>query len=248
MAELDTHPYRVWMGEYAAFHDLAYEPGFLPANHDALGKPGRDFLRRIQTHMHALNVKAVKVGRPQPYKGVRVSGLLDAETRKALAPDRPSWQEEFVRIIQQDARNPQAAYYTQGAKRWQGVNVVYGLTKVQQQIPYLRSGDCSAGFTRWMLWALQQHLGHVPNDVVNGLSWKAGFTGSIVDTMTRVRGQVKIGDAALFGSGNFHHVMGVIDPAEKLCGNHGSDSGPNIRRWDYNETPAGFWRINEGNA
>lgn len=237
MATFDTHPYRVWMLQYAAFHGLAHEPGFDPSLHGSLGSPGRAFLLRIQRHMEAL-----KKGGRHVYPHVMPSGILDEPTRDALAPDRPGWQGEFTRIAHQDAANPNAAYYTQGAARWQGVAVLYGKVKVQKTIPYLRSGDCSAGYTRWVLWGLQQHLGRVPHDVVNGASWKAGYTGTIAAVCHRVD-TPQIGDAVLYGRGPaYHHVTGVVDVNKKLCVSHGGDDGPVIEPWDYRSDRAGFWR------
>lgn len=240
---LDTHPFRVLMVQYAAHHGLAYEDGFDPGRHAALGAPGRRFLKRIQTHMAAL-----KKNRKRVYPNVTVTAILDDATRAALLPDKPPWQEEFVRIARQDAANPNAAYYTQGAARWQGVQVIYGKVKPQKAIPYLRSGDCSAGYTRWVLWALQQHLGRVPHDVVNNARWQAGYTGTIAATMTRVT-TPQVGDAVLYGRGpSYHHVTGIIDVAQKLCASHGGDNGPVIERWDYRSDQAGFFRINLGEA
>lgn len=234
---LDTHSFRAWMVQYAAFHGLAYEEGFDPSLHGALGIPGRSFLNRIQKHMVALKKSGRRV-----YPHVRVTGILDEPTRTALAPDRPGWQGEFTRIARQDAANPNAAYYTQGAARWQGVQVIYGKVKVQKTIPYLRSGDCSAGYTRWVLWGLQQHLGRVPHDVVNGASWRAGYTGTIAAVCKRVS-DPQIGDAILYGPGpTYEHVTGVVDVNKRLCASHGGDNGPVIEPWDYRSDRAGFFR------
>lgn len=246
---LDTHPYRIWIAEYSAVHDLAYEKGADPAAHGSLGEPYKRWLTRVQTHMNALNVQAVKAGKPQPYKGVKANGKLDPATRAALTPDRPTWQSELVRIVHQDAAKPNAAYYTQGPERWQGVRAVYGHIEAHpDEFPEITSGDCSAGATRWHLAAWQSHLGRVPHDFVNGFRWQAGYTGSIYDTCARVRGGIQIGDLPLYGTGDFHHVMCVIDPERKLCGNHGGQSGPNVVEWAYNETPAVFVRPNYATA
>lgn len=228
---LDTHPLRVQMVAYAAFHGLAHEPGFDPSLHGRLGPPGREFLNRIQRHMVA----------DGKFKKVRVTGLLDEETRKALLPDRPSWQESFVHIARQDAASPNAAYYTQGNERWQGVAAVLGKTKVTKTIPKLRSGDCSAGYTRWVLWGLEQHYGRVPHDVVNGCSWKAGYTGTIAAVCKRVT-DPQIGDAVMYGAFPFHHVTGVIDADKHLCVSHGGDNGPVIEPWDYRGDRTAFFR------
>lgn len=237
MATLDTHPFRVLMVQYAAHHGLAYEEGFDPGGTGPLGAPGREFLLRVQKHMVALEKKGRRV-----YPKVTTSGLLDEATREALLPDRPTWQEEFVRIARQDCANPNAAYYTQGPKRWQGVTAIYGKIKLQGPIPYLRSGDCSAGYTRWVLWGLQQSLGRVPHDVVNNCRWRAGYTGTIGATMHRVETPA-IGDAALYGRSPFHHVTGVIDADKLLCASHGSNAGPVIERVHYRNDFAGFYRI-----
>jgi hypothetical protein len=232
MPDLDTHPYRVWMLQYAAFHGLAHEDGFDPSLHGPLGVPGRNFLNRIQKHMVA----------SKKFPHVKVTGILDGPTRDALAPNRPGWQGEFTRIARQDAANPTAAYYTQGAARWQGVSAVYGKVKVTSVIPRLRSGDCSAGYTRWVLWGLEQHLGRVPHDVVNGASWKAGYTGTIAAVCKRVT-EPQIGDAILYGSApSFEHVTGVIDVNKRLCVSHGGDNGPIVEPWDYRSDRVGFWR------
>ncbi len=243
---LDFAFWRSLMVSYAAFHGLAYEQGFDPASDQPLGAAGQRFLARITTHMHAMNVQAVKAGKVQPFKGVKAdTKILTEEVRAALLPDRPSWQSELVRIVKQDAANPNAAYYTQGYARWQGVRAVYGRLQAKPKtFPRLRSGDCSAGVTRWHLAAWQSHLGFIPRDFVNGTDWSSGYTGSIADTCAEVKGAIQVGDMPLYGRGDYHHVMVVIDPAKKLCGNHGTQSGPNIRSWAYNETPSIFVRPN----
>lgn len=234
---LDTHPYRAWMVAYAAFHGLAYEEGFDPSLHGSLGVPGRNFLQRIQAHM-------VATGK---FRKVKVTGILDQATRDALAPDRPGWQGEFNRIAHFDDGNDQAQYYTQGSQRWQGVAVVYGKVKVTKTIPLLRAGDCSAGYTRWVLWGLQQHLGRVPHDVVNGASWRAGYTGTIAAVCTRVD-TPQIGDAILYGSSApYVHVTGVTDVNQRLCVSHGRDK-TEIVGWDAHSNRAGFWRPNIAKA
>lgn len=244
MTTLDTHPFRVEMLVYAHLHGLAPEEGFDASLHGLLGAPGRRFLQRIQTHMVAFKKRGKRV-----YPNVTVSGELDAATRAALTPDKPTWQEEFLRIAHQDAANPNAAYYTEGPARWQGVQAIYGKVKPQQAIPYLRSGDCSAGYTRWVLWGLQQSTGRVPHDVVNNARWQAGFTGTIVDTMTRVHGEPEVGDAAIYGhSYPFLHVAGVVDPPTKRVVEHGSNAGPNCAEWDYRSDLYGFFRIDLGAA
>lgn len=239
MADLNTKPYRSDMVKYASLHGLALEEGFDTTLHGPLGVPGRDFLQRIQRHMVAFKKAGKRV-----YPKVTVTGILDAPTRAALETTRaptPTWQQAFVRIARQDAGNPNAAYYTQGSQRWQGVAAIYGKVVPSKTIPMLRSGDCSAGYTRWVLWGLQQQMRRVPRDVVNGTYWRAGYTGTIANVCKKVT-TPQVGDAVLYGRAPYTHVVGVIDVAKKLCVSHGSNAGPNIVRWDYRDDFAGFWR------
>lgn len=233
MPKLDTHPYRVLMTKYAAFHGLAHEPGFDPSLRGALGVPGRRFLLRIQKHMIA----------DGKFKNVKASGILDEATRDALMPDRPSWQEEFKRIARQDDVLDGEQYYTQGAARWQGVRAVYGnVTAHPKTFAKLRSGDCSAGYTRWVLAGLESHLGRVPHDVVNGASWQAGYTGTIEIVCHHVP-DPQIGDAILYGSpGRTTHVTGVYDVGQRTCISHGRDKAE-IYGWDQHPNRiSGFYR------
>lgn len=237
---LDTHPYRVDMIKYASLHGLAYEKGFDPSLHGALGVPGREFLLRIQKHM-----KATKRAK---FKHVRLSGVLDKPTRDAfdaMYPQRPTFVEAFQAIALHDDQDDKAEYYTQGPLRWQGVRAVYGKV-TKQRIPTLRGGDCSAGYTRWVLWGLQQALGRVPHDVVNGSRWQGGYTGTIAVTCRRVM-TPQVGDAILYGRGDYSHVTGVYDVAQRTCISHGR-ARAEIYGWDQHPNRAGFWRPQFDNA
>lgn len=239
MPKLDTHPLRVQMVAYAAFHGLAHEPGFDPSLRGSLGVPGRRFLLRIQKHMVA----------DGKFKKVKATGILDQPTRDALTPDRPSWQEEFRRIARQDDVLDGEEYYTMGAARWQGVRAVYGtVTAHPKTFAKLRSGDCSAGYSRWILAALQSHLGRVPHDVVNGASWQAGFTGTIELVCLHVS-EPQIGDAILYGSpGDTKHVTGIYDVGARTCISHGRDRAE-IYGWDeHSRRMPGFYRPNINKA
>lgn len=245
---LDTHPFRVWLVEYVVTHGLdqnvADEEGFDPSGHGPLKAPGQRLCKRVQRHMIAVNEQAKKQRKPQPYPGVQENGILDEPMREALTPNRPSFEDAFLRIAHQDDQLDGEEYYTQGAARWQGVNAVYGKTKVLRGIiPKLKSGDCSAGYTRWVLHGLQQSLGRVPRDIVNGAEWRAGYTGTIMAVCERVT-LPRIGDAILYPN----HVTGVVDVAKRLCVSHGTDRCE-IYGWDAH--PAryqGFWRPRYPNA
>lgn len=241
--KLDTHPFRVWMLQYAAFHGLAFEEGFDPSGHGPLLAVGQRFLKRIQTHMIATNVHAHAQHKPVPYPGVKVTGILDEPTREALTPDRPSFETAFKQVAVQDDKLDGEEYYTQGAMRWQGVNAVYGVIAVKKTVPRLKGGDCSAGYTRWVLWGLQQSLGRVPRDIVNGANWKAGYTGTIMAVCRHVVNP-KIGDAILYPN----HVTGVFDVKARTCISHGRDRAE-IYGWDeHYGRYGGFWRPVYNNA
>lgn len=230
---LDTHPYRVNIAQYSHLHGLAEEEGASVDLHGPLGLVYRRWLTRVQRHMKASG----------KFPHIKVNGKLDAETRAAfdkLYPKRPTFADEFRRIALHDDQHDGAEYYTQGPQRWQGVNAVHGIVEVTEDIPELEAGDCSAGLTRWQLWALQQSLGRVPRDIVNGCDWKAGFTGTIASTCLRVV-TPKVGDAILYGSGTFSHVTGVYDVEQRLCISHGRAKAE-IYGWDQHPNRAGFWR------
>lgn len=242
MPTLDTHPFRVWLLEYVVLHgldeDVPAEEGFDPSAHGPLLKPGRHLCGRVQRNMEAANVAARKRHKPQPYPGVTETGILDEPTRDALTPDRPSFEQAFTKIALQDDRLDGEEYYTQGAMRWQGVKAVFGkVAVVNGVIPRLRGGDCSAGYTRWVLFALQQNLGRVPRDVVNGADWRAGYTGSIYRVCRRVT-HPQVGDAILYPG----HVTGVFDVANRTCISHGK-ARAEIYGWDAHVGRySGFWR------
>lgn len=243
---LDTHPYRVWGVQYVAMHgldqDVPDEEGFDPTLHGPLGPPGQRFFKRIARNMIAVNAEAKAAHKHQPYPGVQENGILDAPMRAALTPDRPGWQDEFKRIARQDDKLDGEEYYTMGPKRWQGVQAILGKTKVSMTIPRLTGGDCSSGYTRWVLWGLQQHLGRVPHDVVNGCSWTAGYTGTIQLVCQRVQ-TPQIGDAILYPN----HVTGVYDVAARTCISHGRERAE-IVGWDSHFGRIGFWRPNISKA
>jgi hypothetical protein len=237
------------MVRYRNIHGLGPEQqdehGFDVTQHKPLGKPGRELLKREQRHMVA---RKTSRGR-RVYPKVGETGLLDEPTRNVFDkefPDRPLFEVAFKQIAYQDDKLDGEEYYTQGSARWAGVTAVLGKVKVTRGAPRLKSGDCSAGYTRWVLWGLQQHLGRIPHDIVNGTNWTAGYTGTISVVCKRVYAP-RIGDAILYGSGTFSHVTGVYDVAQRLCISHGRDKAE-IVDFDRHPNRAGFWRPEYTNA
>jgi len=250
MPTLDTHPLRVLMVKalvvFGLDQDVEDEKGFDPRADGPLQGPGQHLAKRIQRNMRAQNDQARKKKKPIPFPGVQENGILDAPMRKALEtlkPKRPTFEDAFRQIAVQDDKLDGEEYYTQGAMRWQGVDAVYGKVAILKTAPRLRGGDCSAGYTRWILWALQQNLGRVPHDIVNGARWQAGYTGTIQAVCQHVT-TAKVGDAILYPN----HVTGVFDVAARTCISHGRNAAE-IYGWDSHPNRyRGFWRPVYANA
>lgn len=250
MATLDTQPYRPKMIRYLVRYglddQLAGEEGFDPRSHAPLGKPGRRLLARIQR-----NLIARTSGKRRLYPKVTESGILDEPTRAALDkefPNRPTFEDAFLQIAHQDDAYDKQQSYTQGPGRWQGVDAVFGKTKTLKAAPPLEEGDCSSGFTRWTLWALQQSSGRVPRDIVNGLSWDAGYTGTITG-VCRKTSTPTIGTAIVYfnSQGRSVHVTGVTNLPQRLCVSHGK-ARAEIVGWDHHPGRYAFYQPVHSNA
>ena len=253
MSTLDTYPYRQrmprYLNRYGLVDEASGEDGFDPQAHGPLKAPGQKLLERITRHAETRKNKAGK----KLYPGVTETGVLTAEVRAMFYtefPQHPTFFEAFKRIANQDDRLDGQEQYTQGGQRWQGVTAVFGKTdylKPGLVIPKLVIGDCSSGYTRWILWALEQSLGRVPRDVVNGCNWNAGYTGTITVTCNKVA-VPQTADAIVFFSGSKSvHVAGVLDVAARTCISHGRDQAE-IVDWDHHSGRGGFWRPAYGNA
>jgi hypothetical protein len=248
MSTLDTWPFRQrmprYLNRYGLIDEAKGEDGFDPTIHAPLGAPAQKVLQRITRHAET---RKNEHGR-KLYPDVEETGVLTAPVRAmfyAEFPQRPTFEDAFKRIAIQDDKFDAQEQYTQGPHRWQGVDAVFGKTvfwPAGKQIPKLTIGDCSSGYTRWVLWALQQHTGRVPHDVVNGCGWNAGYTGTITGICKKVA-TPKIGDAILYfnSRGSSVHVTGVFDIAKRTCISHGRDKAE-IYGWDAHAGRGGFYR------
>lgn len=247
MTTLDTYPFRQRMPRYINRYGLVDqqegEEGFDPTLHGPLQAPGQHLLQRITRHAET---RKKPNGKPL-YPDVEEGGILTAPIRAMLYkefPQRPAFADAFKRIAVQDDKLDGQEQYTQGSRRWQGVNAVFGKVVYLppgRTIPKLTIGDCSSGYTRWVLWALQQHLGRVPRDVVNGCGWDAGYTGTIEGVCKKVS-VPQVGDAILYFRGSKSvHVTGVFDVSQRKCISHGRDKAE-IYGWDDHSGRGGFWR------
>jgi hypothetical protein len=118
-------------------------------------------------------------------------------------------------------RHPREVHYTQGGGRWEGIADRLLIARGQ----YPHHGDCSSTAT-WLLWNALAHLYGV-RDVVNGTSWRAGFTGTMLTHGKPVRHEanVKVGDLAIYGRGApGEHVAVCLGGG--VVFSHGSEAGP----------------------
>lgn len=122
-------------------------------------------------------------------------------------------------------RNRGVIHYTQGGSRWQGING--NLQSQRGQFP--RFADCSS-FTTWCIWnAIKVTYGRP--DVVNGLGWRAGYTGTMLNHGSRVSGLMP-GDCIIYGRGFPGHHTAIYVGNGKVV-SHGSEAGPLLLYWRY---------------
>jgi CHAP domain len=134
----------------------------------------------------------------------------------------------IVRAAMLGHKHAPKVHYTMGARRWDGIT--NRCRAHRGRFPLW--ADCSS-FVTWCLW---DALGG-PNagpDVVNGQSWKGGFTGTMKQNGRRVQGGLANalpGDLVLYGGGTGKHVTIVV--AKNKVISHGSEGGPFLVKPDY---------------
>ena len=121
-------------------------------------------------------------------------------------------------------------HYTQGPRRWSGID--QKKRSYKGQYPYY--ADCSA-FVTWIYWdALKKHINHGFPDILNGARWQAGFTGTLLNHGRPVKGKpTLIGDLVIYGTpgSTGKHVAMYIGNGKVIS--HGSEGGPYILPWNY---------------
>jgi hypothetical protein len=109
--------------------------------------------------------------------------------------------------------------YTQGPRRWEGIN--RRRRAHRGQFPFM--ADCSS-FVTWCLW---DALGG-PNagpDIVNRSGWHGGFTGTEMANGRRVQlDHARPGDLVFYGPAPGRHVAIVVAKGKVVS--HGSAAGP----------------------
>lgn len=152
----------------------------------------------------------------------RVSGLSDKHADHA--------RDLILLACKTMVRNKENVHYSQGPRRWEGINKK--LTIIEGQYP--RFCDCSST-AQWMLWdAMARPYG--VRDLVSNSNWTAGFTGSQYKNGKAVvhDANLKIGDLIFYGDqggGVPKHVTTYIGGGK--CFSHGSEGGPYILDIDY---------------
>lgn len=129
-------------------------------------------------------------------------------------------------------RHAPKVHYTQGPKRWDGI----AKRRNARTGEFPTHADCSS-FATWCLWnGLRLSFG-LP-DLVNGVGWSAGYTGTMLSHGKQVRhlGNVMRGDCVLYGSGfpgqHVTIVVGIVGGVPMVV-SHGSESGPFYVKYNY---------------
>ncbi len=126
--------------------------------------------------------------------------------------------------------NRYAMHYTQGSRRWDGINK--GLKAYKGEFPIY--SDCSS-FATWCVWNGLDHYG--VRDTVNDLNWRAGYTGTMLQHGKEIVHSENwlSGDCVIYGAPGSvgRHTAIIVDPNNGLCVSHGSEAGPFLVRWDY---------------
>ena len=141
-------------------------------------------------------------------------------------------------------RNAPKVHYTQGARRWDGINLDFNARMGE----YPKYADCSALAT-WCLWN-GLHIPFGVRDTVNGANWQGGYTGTMLSHGKRVvhTANVQRGDCVIYGvpGTTGKHVAIVVGRRKSdgkiMCVSHGSEGGPYYVPWDYRSDTIEFRR------
>jgi len=153
-----------------------------------------------------------------------VSGL-DKDQRAAA-------RQAAVKAALSGLDNISEVHYTQDSRRWDGIS--NNRLAARGNVPH--HSDCSS-YATWCLWnGLSQ--GFEVGDVVNGLDWTAGYTGTMLQNGKQVRRAEKLrqGDCVIYGSAwPGTHVAIVVGRQDgvPMVVSHGSEAGPFFVRYDY---------------
>jgi len=153
-----------------------------------------------------------------------VSGLSDAQRRRARLLT--------VRAATLALRHRDSVHYTQGSLRWQGINRDYKAFRGD----YPRYADCSS-FATWCIWNGLDHF--AVHDTVNGLHWRAGYTGTMLNHGKRVEHLENVlrGDCVIYGQkgsvGAHTAIITGVSGKRPMVISHGSEGGPYYVPYNY---------------
>jgi hypothetical protein len=129
-------------------------------------------------------------------------------------------------------RHRENVHYTQMSRRWQGID--HELKAFRGQYP--RYCDCSS-FATWCLWNGLDHFD--VHDTVNGLAWRAGYTGTMLNHGKSVEHLENVlrGDCVLYGEkgtvGKHTAVIVGVSGKKPMVISHGSEGGPYYVAYNY---------------
>lgn len=137
------------------------------------------------------------------------------------APHRRKARDLAVQAAVLGYRNRAAVNYTQGPRRWDGINK--HLKAWRGEFP--RYVDCSS-FVTWCIWNGLDHYG--VRDTVNGTAWKAGYTGTMLKHGKAIHEWSNIlkGDAVIYGRPGSVGAHTALCIGGGMVISHGSQAGP----------------------
>ncbi len=146
-------------------------------------------------------------------------------TPSGLSPDH---RRKAINMALQAAvlgyHNREAIHYTQGPKRWEGIDQHRKAWRGE----YPNYADCSA-YVTWCLWNGLDHFGEP--DIVNRQRWLAGYTGTMLQHGESVSSP-RPGDAIIYGI-SYPGEHTAIYTGGGLVVSHGSEPGPLLIPWRY---------------
>lgn len=172
-------------------------------------------------HAASINLDDMVVATPEQIAALTASGHINPShlhTRERIRA-----RDLGIQAMALVLHNAGSVHYTQGANRWEGINRRDRAWRGQ----YPKHGDCSST-DDWALWCALTHFKRfVHVDIVNGLGWRAGYTGSMTPHGVSVRGHtLQRMDQVFYGRSRSvpSHVATYIGGG--LVISHGSEAGP----------------------
>jgi hypothetical protein len=151
-----------------------------------------------------------------------------ADDEEGVGQDIKALRIRVVRAAMLGFKHRDEVHYTMGPRRWDGIT-----NRCRSHLGrYPKWADCSS-YVTWVLWDALGGPSAGP-DVVNGQSWRGGYTGTMKDHGRRVTlEQAMPGDLVLYGGGTGSHVTIVVGKNKVIS--HGSEGAPFLTKPDYRD-------------